>query len=141
MNSHAATAQLAPVDADLAVREDLVALEGAHARITGWHALEGLPLGVLRGLAPGTDVTVSIDQVVEEASDLAVADRVAWILAGRTGIQHVVLASTSGYLVATVSPELDWAAAMRLEPTDWAPRVVSVATADGVLPILLPIQS
>ncbi len=42
-------------------------------------------------------------------------------------------------LVATVSPDLDWAASMRLEPGAHAPRIVSVATGDGVLPVLLSV--
>jgi hypothetical protein len=132
MNHHLAEAVLAPTTTiDLPVAQ--------HEPITGWHALQGLSVGTLRGLAPGTDVEVRIDEVVEEASDLAVADRVAWVLSGRTGRQHVVLAGHTGYLVATLTPELDWAAAMRLEPAGHAPRIVSVATADGVLPVLLPI--
>lgn len=111
----------------------------SHVPVTGWHALEGLPIGILRGLSPGTDLEVCVENVIEEAPDLAVADRVAWVLAGRTGRQHAVLASSTGYVVATVSPELDWAAAMRLEPGEWAPRIVSIASADGVLPVLMPI--
>src|SRR5687768_13682753 len=120
---------------------ELVAQLHGHQPVTGWHALQGLAIGILRGLAPGTDVEVVVEQVFEEAADLAVADRVAWIMAGRTDRQHVVLASATGYLVAMVSPDLDWAAAMRLEPGEYAPRIVSVATQDGVLPILLPVAS
>lgn len=137
MNSHLATAaDIVPTNAD-AVRR---AAPELHTQpITGWHAMQGLPIGILRGLSPGTDVEVQVEQVLEEAADLAVADRVAWILSGRTGRQHVVLASSTGYIVATVTPMLDWAAAMRLEPGAYAPRIVSVATADGVLPILLPV--
>ncbi len=135
MNSHhAAAAHIVPTTE----HAELADLPG-HAPITGWHALQGLAIGILRGMSPGTDVEVCVLQVFEEASDLAVADRVAWILAGRSGIQHVVLASSTGYLVATVGPELDWAAAMRLEPGEYSPRIVSVATADGVLPVLLPV--
>jgi hypothetical protein len=133
MNSHLAAADIVPT-----TTPELAELPG-HAPITGWHALEGMPIGVLRGLSPGTDVEVCIHTVCEEAADLAVADRVAWILSGRTGCQHVVLATSTGYLVAIVGPELDWAAAMRLEPGSYSPRIVSVATADGVLPVLLPV--
>lgn len=135
MNSHhAAAAHIVPTTE----HAELADLPG-HAPITGWHALQGLAIGILRGMSPGTDVEVCVQQVFEEAADLAVADRVAWILAGRTGCQHVVLASSTGYLVATVGPELDWAAAMRLEPGEYSPRIVSVASADGVLPVLLPV--
>lgn len=135
MNSHHAAAHIVPTTSEYA---DLAELPG-HAPITGWHALHGLAIGILRGLSPGTDVEVTVEVIHEEAADLAVADRVAWILAGRTGRQHVVLASSTGYLVATVSPDLDWAAAMRLEHGEFSPRIVSVATADGVLPVLLPV--
>lgn len=135
MNSHhAAAAHIVPTTE----HAELADLPG-HAPITGWHALHGLAIGILRGMSPGTDVEVCVQQVFEEAADLAVADRVAWILAGRSGRQHVVLASSLGYLVATVGPDLDWAAAMRLEPGEYSPRIVSVATADGVLPVLLPV--
>lgn len=141
MNSHLAAADIVPTTTEIAHAELAYVPDGAHAPITGWHALQGIAIGILRGLAPGTDVEVCVEQVVEEAADLAVADRVAWILSGRTGRQHVVLAAATGYLVATLSPELDWAAAMRLEAGEHAPRIVSVATADGVLPILLPVAT
>lgn len=135
MNSDLAAADIQPTTTEHARFADLP----GHAPITGWHALQGLAIGILRGMSPGTDVEVVVEQVFEEAADLAVADRVAWILSGRTGRQHVVLASSTGYLVATVSPDLDWAAAMRLEPGQFSPRIVSVASADGVLPVLLPV--
>ena len=109
--------------------------------ITGWHALQGLPLGVLRGLSPGTDLVVHVEAVLEHAWDLAVADRVAWVRSGRTGRPHVVVASSGGYLVVTTATDLDWAAAMRLEPFGPAPRLVSVASGEGVLPVLLPVAS
>ncbi|MCW2921550.1 MAG: hypothetical protein JWL76_1424 [Thermoleophilia bacterium] len=132
---HAAAAHIVPTSTEHAELADLP----GHAPITGWHAMQGLAIGILRGMSPGTDVEVCVEQIFEEASDLAVADRVAWILAGRSGRQHVVLASSTGYLVAIVGPELDWAAAMRLEPGQYSPRIVSVATQDGVLPVLLPV--
>ena len=132
---HADAAELLPTATPGAALADLP----GHAPITGWHALQGLAIGILRGMSPGTDLEVVVEQVFEEAADLAVADRVAWILAGRTGRQHVVLASSTGYLVATLNPELDWAAAMRLEPGEYSPRIVSVANVDGVLPVLLPV--
>lgn len=124
---------------DLATTADLTndaAILRPTEPITGWHALQGLPIGVLRGMMPGTDLQIAVDTVIEEAADLAVADRVAYIMSSRTGRQHVVLASTNGYLVATLSTDLDWAGAMRLEPGSYAPRIVSVASAEGVLPLL-----
>jgi hypothetical protein len=107
-----------------------------HAPAT-WHPLNGVALGHLRGLAPGTDVTVSIVEVVDASEDLAIADRVAYVVTSRTGVDHVVVAGTGCYLVASVTPSLDWAAAMRLVPNPGMPRIVSVANADGILPILL----
>lgn len=134
MHSDLAAADIVPTSPDADFAEALPSQP-----ITGWHAPEGISLGVLAGLSPGTDLEVDVHQVVEEARDLAVADRVAWILTSRTGRVHVVLASTAGYLVATVSPDLDWAAAMRLQPGQFAPRIVSVASADGVLPVLFAV--
>jgi hypothetical protein len=138
-HSLATAAQIVPTT-DAEPAELVVQLDG-HRPVTGWHALQGLAIGILRGMSPGTDVEVVVEQVFEEAVDLAVADRVAWILAGRTGHQHVVLAGATGYLVATVSPNLDWAAAMRMEAGQYVPRIVSVANADGVLPVLLPVAA
>lgn len=109
-----------------------------HAPVTGWHALAGMQLGYLRGLAPGTDVPIHVAAIAEEAADLAVADRVAYVLTQRTGTGHVALAASDRYLVAQLTPELDWAAAMRLVPMPHMPRIVSVASAEGILPILLP---
>ena len=109
-----------------------------HEPITGWHALQGLSLGHLQGLAPGCDTDVTVDQVVESCEDLAIADRVAYLHAELSGRNHVVLAGAHGYLVATLSPDLDWAAAMRLVPADCGFRITSVATAEGVLPVLVP---
>ena len=102
-----------------------------------WHPLNGITIGHLRGLAPGTDVVVSITEVVEATADLAIADRVAYVVTARTGHDHVVLAGEDCYLVASVSPSLDWAAAMRLVAAPEMPRIVSVASAEGILPILL----
>lgn len=107
----------------------------ATSPITGWHALNGLPIGVLRGLSPGTDLEIAIGSVAEHCLDLAVADRVAWVLAQRTGESHVVLESSHGYVVATVGPQLDWAAAMRLQRYAHAPVIISVANMEGVLPV------
>lgn len=107
------------------------------APITGWHAYNGLPIGQFPGMSPGTDLEIAVDQVFEETTDLAVADRIAYVLAGRTGVNHVVLTSSTGYLVATLAVELDWAAAMRLSTYDYAPRIVSVASAVGVMPVLV----
>lgn len=129
----AATATTPTIDEHAELAADLA----GHRPVTGWHAMQGLPIGILRGMSPGTDVQVQVEQVHEESLDLAVADRVAWVMSGRTGRQHVVLASSTGYLVATVSPALDWAAAMRMEPAPYCPQVVSVASPEGVLPVLL----
>ena len=93
------------------------------APITGWHAFQGLPIGYFPGMSPGTD--------------LAVADRVAYVLAQRSGVNHVVVASNTGYIVATLSHELDWAASMRLVGYEHMPRICSVAGAEGVMPVLV----
>ncbi|MCW2950614.1 MAG: hypothetical protein JWN41_1627, partial [Thermoleophilia bacterium] len=50
---------------------------GGSDAVTGWHAFDGLPIGVFPGLSPGTDLVVAIDRVFEETADLAIADRVA----------------------------------------------------------------
>ncbi|MBC7461327.1 MAG: hypothetical protein H7287_08185 [Thermoleophilia bacterium] len=107
------------------------------APITGWHAFQGLPIGYFPGMSPGTDLEITVDQVFEETTDLAVADRVAYVLASRSGVNHVVLTTATGFVVATLGHELDWAASMRLVGYEHMPRIVSVAGAEGVMPVLV----
>lgn len=132
----ATAAQIVPTAAAAATAAAVSTAESVAEPITGWHALTGLPIGVLHGLAPGTDLEIAVEAVLEQTSDLAVADRVAWVIARRTGRQHVVLTTDGGYLVAALTVDLDWAASMRLQPASYAPTIVSVACEEGVLPVL-----
>lgn len=108
-----------------------------HVAAADWHPLQGMQLGHLPGLAPGTDVPVLIASIADEAPELAIADRVAFVLTRRTGVGHVVLEGTGIYYVARLTPELDWAAAMRLVTLEHMPRIISVASAEGILPMLI----
>lgn len=112
----------------------------AHLAVTGWHALTGLAIGLLAGsAADGSDGReITIAAVRETAADLAVADRVAWVLATRTGRPHVVLATDTAWIVAELdAPGFTWADALRLQPATFAPRIASIASSEGVLPVLL----
>jgi hypothetical protein len=139
MHTHHATATHLSPSSHLPLAGDAADAEAAARRT--WHPLEGLAIGTLHGMSPGCDTTVTVEAVLDQSADLAVADRVAWVHASRTYRNTVVLATTDGYLIASVSPELDWAAATRLVPTEHAPRIVSVASAYGVLPVLVPVEA
>lgn len=127
--------------ADAAHYADAEAELLAHAEpITGWHALAGLPIGSRPVRHPDgriTQVEVRVGHVIEHAAELAIADRVAYVLASRTGATHVVLATHDAFLVATIDDAwFNWTAAVETAPFEHAPRFVSVATADGVMPVL-----
>lgn len=68
--------------------------------------------------------------VVEHTTDLAIADRVAYVLATRTGRMHLVLAETGTYAIMQLLGE---AADGTLPPT-----VVAIATDEGIRPVLAP---
>jgi hypothetical protein len=101
-------------------------------------ALVGTPLG-RRERAHGnlrTIADITIAEVIEPVADLAVADRVAWVLAHRSGSTHLVIATDHTYLVVTSDVPLDGAdATLIAQPAD-APRIISLATPSGIVPML-----
>jgi hypothetical protein len=86
-----------------------------------------------------TIADIRIDQVIEPVTDLAVADRVAWVLARRTGRTHVVIATASCYLIATTTVDLTGADALRVTPSPDLP-ITSIATPTGIVPLLSQIK-
>ena len=83
-----------------------------------------------------TIAEVTISQIVEPVDDLAVADRIAYVMANRTGIAHLVIATAHTYLVVTVDQPLDGSDARMIAPRPGAPRLISVATVQGITPVL-----
>lgn len=131
--------------AELSIASDAAAVAEADLLaqsqpITGWHAIAGLPIGTRPVHYPdgsASQVEVRVGQISEHADELAIADRVAYVLAARTGLTHVVLATTNCFLVATIDdPYFNWTGAIETALYDHAPRFVSVATPEGVLPVL-----
>lgn len=66
--------------------------------------------------------------VVERSHDLAIADRVAYVLASRTGMTHLVLAEPGAFAIACC-PDAEHVA---LLPA----MVLAVATDSGIRPVL-----
>jgi hypothetical protein len=68
-------------------------------------------------------------QYAHESTDLAVADRVAFVLACRTGMEHAVYATTDRYVVLAtpVAPHALPAGA----------QLTSTASAHGVVPVVM----
>lgn len=94
------------------------------------------PHGQLRAIA---DITIG--RIVDVCDDLAIADRVAFVLAHRTGVTHAVLAVATEYLVASVEPQLTAGDAHALSQEPRAPRMISIATDEGVTPVLGAMQA
>lgn len=84
---------------------------------------------------------IHISCVVEPVADLAVADRVAWVLAQRSGTTHLVVATDHTYLVVTADVPLDGADAPHIAQTPAQPRIISIATPAGIVPMLTPIAT
>jgi hypothetical protein len=66
--------------------------------------------------------------VVEHTTDLAVADRVAYIMAVRSGRTHVVFADTAGFAIVQLFHSDT--------PIALPAAVVSIATDSGIRPVL-----
>lgn len=116
---------------------------GVPAELVAYAQFEGLTLGrrerqraQLRAIA---DIT--LDQVVEPVTDLAVADRVAYVLAHRSGRTHAVVATAETYLVCSLVEQLSSADCQTIRQAAGAPRIISVATSTGVCPILTPLTT
>lgn len=116
---------------------------GAPGELVAHTQYEGMTLGrrerqraQLRVIAE-----ITLDRVVEPVADLAVADRVAYVLAHRSGQTHAVIATTETYLVCSLVEQLSSADCHTITQSPGAPRIISVATATGVCPILTPLTS
>lgn len=99
--------------------------------------LTGAPLGRRERNVKGslsTVVELHVEGVVDCATDLAVADRVAWVMMRRTGTPHVVVSTGQHYLVVTTSHELiaEDARSLTVNPSL---AIVTIATPQGMVPV------
>jgi hypothetical protein len=79
---------------------------------------------------------IAIAEVVEEIADLAVADRVAFVLARRTGMTHAVIARPGSYLVVTLTADIGSQEAWSILQAPSEPPLASIVNPDGITPIL-----
>lgn len=79
---------------------------------------------------------ISVSKIMEAAEDLAVADRVAFVLAFRSANTYAVVGVPGMYLVVQLNQEVapEHVHAIRMHPG--APRIISIATSEGVVPLL-----
>lgn len=106
-----------------------------------YDGLLGTPLG-RRERAHGnlrTITDITIQRIIEPVADLAVADRVAYVLAHRTGQAHLVIAASNTYLVITCDTQLDNADTQLISQHPTQPRIISIATPSGITPMLTPL--
>ena len=84
---------------------------------------------------------IHVERIVEPVDDLAVADRVAFVLAWRTKQAHAVIATATTYLVVAIDARLDAADVHSIVQPHTAPRLISVATESGITPVLTPLNA
>lgn len=106
-------------------------------------ALVGMTLGRRERIHGSlrTIAEISITSIIEPVEDLAIADRVAFILAHRTNTTHLVVATSTTYLVVTVDHDIDADDAHAIHQHPDLPRIVSVATTNGIIPIIRAIPT
>lgn len=113
------------------------------------HPLVGMALGVAErryGLMTSREV-VGIAEVIGTSGDLAVSDRLAFLAATRRPGTPVVVVELDGWFVACVPTHVldaaDYAALQPAtdEPSDAGVRVMSIATARGIMPVLGPLAA
>ena len=115
-----------------------------HADAAGYDSLVGCSLGRReRNHGPLSVIAeICIAEVAEPVADLAIADRVAYVLAHRTGSTFAVVAAAHTYLVVRLDQDIanEEAYALQLRTTtpggSAALRMVSLATRDGITPII-----
>ena len=77
-------------------------------------------------------------QVVDRTGDLAVADRIAYVLAHHSSYTHVVLADGNGYAIARAHAPVDVAQAVAITLGGTGLHILSIADGTRITPILLP---
>jgi hypothetical protein len=113
------------------------------------HPLVGMALGVAErryGLMTSREI-VGIAEVVGTSGDLAVSDRLAFMAAMRHTATPVVVIELDGWFIACIPTHaLETADYAALQPAGAAQgaidaRVMSVATARGIMPVLGPLAA
>jgi hypothetical protein len=87
-----------------------------------------------------TLVDIRVTAVVETADDLAIADRVAYVIARRTSTTCLVIATAHTFVIAQCDTNLVLADAATIRHTHGNDRIVTIATPDGLAPILEPVH-
>ncbi len=113
------------------------ALEAAFA------AVNGLMLGTVQrryGLLTSEE-SVCVSHAIERCSDLAVADRVAWMHAVQLRRQVVVFEHDGWYWVGQLEVSLTPEQARDVVPLAVSPRLLSIASERGILPLVGPLAA
>lgn len=85
------------------------------------------------------DETISIEQVLNRAGDLAVADRLAFVYATRSHAQVAVLEMDGWYYVAALDRAITTAQVNDMRSLPGSPRVHSLVTQRGISPVVGPL--
>lgn len=120
--------------------EQVAPLPAAPLAEYGSDAQVALPIGRRERLHGNlrTIADIHITSVLESVDDLAIADRVAYVIATRMDTTCLVVATPTTFLITTCDTELtpqDVGSISPVHPTD---RIVTVATPQGIVPLLTP---
>lgn len=85
------------------------------------------------------DETVLVSEVWQQTGDLAVADRMAFLLATRHHTNVAVFQQEGWYRVGPLERPMTVQQLAELTPADDEVRVMSVATSRGVIPVVGPL--
>lgn len=103
--------------------------------------LEGAPIGTIErryGLLR-CDEMVSVSQVFNRTGDLAVADRLAFVYAGRSHTQAVVLEQDGWYYPAALDRTITTAQLREMRSLPGGPRLHSLVSERGITPVVAPL--
>lgn len=105
--------------------------------------VHGLMLGTIQrryGLL-ASEESVRVSHAIERCSDLAVADRVAWMHAVQLRRQIVVFEHDGWYWVGQLETSLTPEQARDVTPLAVSPRLLSIASERGIVPLVGPLAS
>jgi len=85
-----------------------------------------------------TIADIHLTSILETVDDLAIADRVAYVIATRTAATCLVVATETTFVIALCDTELTADDAVHVSPVHPTDRIVTIATPRGVIPLLAP---
>jgi hypothetical protein len=102
------------------------------------HPLTGTTLGTIErryGLM-SSEEPITVAEVIATSGDLAVADRLAFVASAERHSPIVVIELDGWYVACTTERATTPAEVAMLQPSEGAPRIMSIASERGITPVL-----